>query len=1093
VRRSASPHRLVRASAGSGKTFQLTNALIALLLRGEEPSAILATTFTKAAAGEILHRTLARLSAAVVDETSLAEIRLHCEKRATAEGCAATLDRVIRSLDRLSVMTIDAFFHQLAGAHALEIGLAPGWRVLDEDEESDLQALAVERALERATEAERIELLAQLQGEKLRQRAHHELMEVVRSGYETFLSTDEDGAAWERVAAIGRELSDAERDEALSRFLDLPIPTTAAGKPRAHYVKAREAIRAAVQASDPDGFFGASSLVSKCIEGETTFARAVIPDEMREALAPLIEHARRALTADHAARTLAARRFLERFDDEYSRLKQERGVATFADPPRLLARSLSGGALETLYYRLDARIRHVLLDEFQDTSMSQFGLLAPMLDELLSQADGRSVFCVGDVKQSLYSWRGAEPELLGELGNHWPAFEPSTLSVSWRSAQPVLDAVNEVFSRLPDHPSFAVDTSADATKRLTAEAARDVAASWRAWFEEGPHEAAKEDLPGYARLSVAAEDYDLAAEDGTLSRADADRAALKTVVDRVKEIQQEAAGASIAVIVRRGKDLRTVLHALKQAKVDASEERGSPLADSPVVAAAVSLLRLIDHPGDSAARFHVCSTPLGRAVGLTRASDADGGRAVARRLRREIARRGLAATLLDWKRRTASAMDERGAARFDQLIEAAADLDREATSGASDLARVAEERRVEEAGGARVRVMTIHKSKGLEYDAVVVPMLATNAWGPSASGYLATRDDPLGPITRATRYPSERLRAMHPELREMFAQQHRRGVNEELCCLYVAMTRARRRLEIIVPADKAGRNAEALEPEAFRLCPAHIVRGALAADAPATPSKPETPAAALWEAGDARAWSNGLTARAPAPEREIVRLRVVGRARRSAGRLATASPSGGADGSLRLRDVLGKSDRAARTHGSLMHRWLEMIEWLDEGTPSDSELIEVAERDGYPREFVGPALESLRAAMASEEIRAALSKGPWLAARDGVDGATALRERGFAMRRGEGRNERMLRGQIDRLVLGMRGGRVTEAEVVDFKTDARAAEMSDHELLTHAESHRAQLEAYREAAARQLGLPVRDVSITLVFLAAGRVVPLSVG
>jgi len=67
----ASPHRLVRASAGSGKTFQLTNALLRLLLAGEDVGAVLATTFTRAAAGEILHRALARLSDAAVDEAAL--------------------------------------------------------------------------------------------------------------------------------------------------------------------------------------------------------------------------------------------------------------------------------------------------------------------------------------------------------------------------------------------------------------------------------------------------------------------------------------------------------------------------------------------------------------------------------------------------------------------------------------------------------------------------------------------------------------------------------------------------------------------------------------------------------------------------------------------------------------------------------------------------------------------------------------------------------------------------------------------------------------------------------------------------------------
>jgi ATP-dependent exoDNAse (exonuclease V) beta subunit len=486
----------------------------------------------------------------------------------------------------------------------------------------------------------------------------------------------------------------------------------------------------------------------------------------------------------------------------------------------------------------------------------------------------------------------------------------------------------------------------------------------------------------------------------------------------------------------------------------------------------------------------VASTPLGRAVGVTNASDADAAREVARRLRRMIAERGLTSTLLGWKRETAHGMDVRGAARFDQLVEAAAELDREATAGASDLARVAEERRVEEPGGARVRVMTIHKSKGLEYDAVVVPMLETKPWAPRAAGYLATRDDALGPITRVTRYPSAELRAIHPELREMFAKQHRRDLNEELCCLYVAMTRARRRLEMIVPADQQGRCGEPLDPGEFRLKPAHIARGALAPDAPATPSRPDEPPTALWEAGEAMRWHDGLSVPETAPERETIELRVVGRARRAAGRLATATPSGGVERMVQATALIGASDREARAIGSLTHLWLEMIEWLDTGAPDDAELLSAAEREGYPREMAQPALESLREALATDEIRSAMSREEWLRRNHPAEEATALRERAFAARRGEGRGERLVRGQIDRLAIGLRGGRVLCAEVLDFKTDAKTAGMDEKELAMHALKYKGQLEAYREAAAQQLGLAEGDVSMSLVFLPAGRVVPL---
>jgi ATP-dependent exoDNAse (exonuclease V) beta subunit len=83
-----------------------------------------------------------------------------------------------------------------------------------------------------------------------------------------------------------------------------------------------------------------------------------------------------------------------------------------------------------------------------------------------------------------------------------------------------------------------------------------------------------------------------------------------------------------------------------------------------------------------------------------------------------------------------------------------------------------------------------------------------------------------------------------------------------------------------------------------------------------------------------------------------------------------------------------------------------------------------------------------------------------------------------------------VRGQIDRLAIGLRGGQVLCAEVLDFKTDAKTAGMDEKELAMHALKYKGQLEAYREAAAQQLGLAEGDVSMSLVFLPAGRVVPL---
>jgi ATP-dependent helicase/nuclease subunit A len=141
--------------------------------------------------------------------------------------------------------------------------------------------------------------------------------------------------------------------------------------------------------------------------------------------------------------------------DHYQRIKQEQRLLDFADLEwkacELLNRSNHASWIQ---YKLDARIDHLLVDEFQDTNPTQWRLLLPLLEELAAGNDerARSVFLVGDKKQSIYSFRRANPALLGEASG-WLAdrlqAENYPLDASRRSAQAIIDCVNTVFGREP--------------------------------------------------------------------------------------------------------------------------------------------------------------------------------------------------------------------------------------------------------------------------------------------------------------------------------------------------------------------------------------------------------------------------------------------------------------------------------------------------------------------------------------------------------------------------------------------------------------------------------------------------------------------
>jgi ATP-dependent exoDNAse (exonuclease V) beta subunit len=179
-------HLLVRASAGTGKTFELSSRYLGLLLDGVDPNRILATTFTRKAAHEIQDRILRRLADAAAHETKRAELSDSIGREVSAEECLEHLEKLLRGLDRVRIGTIDAWFGQLARLFALDLGLPPAWRILDEAESESLRSEAVAEAVAGADRVELLDLLRDFQSQAVGQGAHEILLSFAREGRKLF-------------------------------------------------------------------------------------------------------------------------------------------------------------------------------------------------------------------------------------------------------------------------------------------------------------------------------------------------------------------------------------------------------------------------------------------------------------------------------------------------------------------------------------------------------------------------------------------------------------------------------------------------------------------------------------------------------------------------------------------------------------------------------------------------------------------------------------------------------------------------------------------------------------------------------------------
>ncbi|MFM8728372.1 MAG: UvrD-helicase domain-containing protein, partial [Planctomycetaceae bacterium] len=141
-------NELIRASAGSGKTYQLSSHFLRRLFQGQRPDSILATTFTRKAAGEILGRVLLRLAEAALSEEQAAQLQAALNAGTISRAIALKmLADLTRSLHRLRICTLDSFFQQAARGLTLELGLTPGWTIVDPHDDARLREQAIDAVL----------------------------------------------------------------------------------------------------------------------------------------------------------------------------------------------------------------------------------------------------------------------------------------------------------------------------------------------------------------------------------------------------------------------------------------------------------------------------------------------------------------------------------------------------------------------------------------------------------------------------------------------------------------------------------------------------------------------------------------------------------------------------------------------------------------------------------------------------------------------------------------------------------------------------------------------------------------------------------
>ena len=1079
ARRSAlDPARsfIVQAPAGSGKTELLIQRYLRLLATVEHPEEIVAITFTRKAAGEMRERVLE----ALVDARARKQGKTEHEKT-TLTLAAAALARdaaggwgLTDNPARLRIQTIDSLCAALTrqmpmlssfGSQpesiedAAELYAEAAHATVELVEGDDAAARDVEQLLAHLDNdvgrvesllagmlqrrdhwlrhvhgKERDQLEAALRNtrrdalERLRERLPKELgaeLEAVAGFAFANLEKGEfDGntEGWVRFAGVLLTAEDEWR-KAFTKNQGFP-----AGKPGQPW---KERALALIEALRPHDEF-----------------RAVLAD-MR-ALPP------EAYSDEQWGVLGAITRLLPLAAGQLKLVFQARGQVDFAEVAQRAVFALGEvGEPSDLALALDYRIRHLLVDEFQDTSISQFELIAK-LTAGWEPGDGRTVFAVGDPMQSIYRFREAEVGLFlraRAAGIAGVALEPVALSANFRSQAGIVEWVNSTFSRvMPAREDVGTGSVPYTASSATRDALSGAAVIVHPFFDnERSAEAAK-------------------------------------VAELAGDAQREHPGGTVAILVRNRGHLRDIVPQLKDAGLRFRAIDIEPLGHRPVVQDLLALTRALSHPADRLAWLAALRAPW---CGLTLAdleklagSDSqrtawelmnDDARVAALsddgRARLERVRAVLKASLQDrcrgslrtrvagaWFALSGPACVEKvtdledAEIYFDYLEaheEAGEIVDAAAfEEGLADLYALPDLQADEQ-----LQIMTVHKAKGLEFDTVIVPGLGRPprtddarllAWMERPRGD-GTVDLLLAPIreTGAGEDPIGRW------LRKLEAEKERL---ESGRLLYVAATRAKRRLHLLGEAslktDEDGTATLSAPGERTllsRLWPVVVPVYEEAAAHRVESPLPQSDAAEYAIDQSLRRIASGWQPPAPPP------------------RVAWMPPPDPA----RARDEIEFSwvGETARHVGSVVHRWLQRI--AEDGLAGwDTKRVQGLRKTfrddlvacGLPADVVEDAAERVAATLVQT---LADERGRWLLDAH-VDAQSELRITGVT---GDG----VVNIVMDRTFVDEHGVRW----IVDYKTGGHEGGDIEAFLDREQDRYRAQLKRYAALMKARDGRPIK--------------------
>ncbi len=1070
----------IAASAGSGKTFQLAVRYIRLLANGIKPQRIIAMTFTNKAAGEILQKIIKILVDWIKDhERFRKDAAVFGLEHVNHEELVRMLRQLAMSVHLLNISTLDSFFFNIINSFPFEFGLSGRISLMSEEDPNLRQEIIREILWKYSGKEQRTQFLEDFKRASYGddEKSLSSKMEDFVKNYHSCLLKVPDAHKWGEGNRIFKSLPITldskdlrlKLDEFSSQFGSLT-------EKQANALEEFEKL-----ALRPDMPKAPLYLFNLLCEKMPPVDMDIEIQVQRKALffsrhavslaRELINHIIGYLIERNLDATKAIYRILSMYEEDYNRDIRENGLLSFQDITWLLSKGGEAGYTlsqssdcireNRLYidYRLDSKFDHWLLDEFQDTSDEQWKVIENLIDELMQYQNGeRSFFYVGDVKQSIYQWRSGNPRLFGQIREKY-GIESRPLEKSYRSSAEVIYSVNKVFENLNKLDSIDQET----IQRL----------DWQ-------HHKHIKDSPGYVCVIEIPRFQN--AEDGRIYKA---KLMEKLLSDLNPFDAEKGRRLETAVLGRNNKFLRETVTYLREnyssLAYELSLDGKIELCADMISAAAISMIRLAAHPGDRFSLEHLKMLRLSEHIkdknfiansGLAKLESEGNADCFCAYAQELIRNSGLSALTEIIAEALSAIPGKMHKTRLAALHKLAAD---ESSQGVCDIDRFimkAEEASIDSASAANtVQFMTIHKSKGLDFDIVILPDLksSTGISKADVQGLQIHKDENFDPEW-CFKMPKKDMAEKVPELAAFIEEKNKEYLYENLCLLYVALTRAKRAVYIFVEAEGKTKSES--------LYPTDIIRTTLEGESSLEALKwqkqifsgisneeGELKTDLLYSKGNPD-WHKEQNIKIQTPiyedHKELLQLSFHNI-------LSRTTPSANEGGRVKGSHLFKAGSRARET-GNAVHEILAMSDWIEQDRLEENlEKWLSGKGRKYSEECRQETASLYRKCFAQEEIskRFARPEKPM----------EVWREKAFDIII----NKTWISGKFDRVEIERdSSGKISSLVITEYKTDK--TDMSEESLELIKEKYSRQIDSYRKVVSRMLNYPEKQIKVEILLL-----------